>query len=102
MNFNKPVVMTTKRGSKSNSSTDFHEILLKCVFVAYDNRYCFCYWSDESWAYAILINCSCGYKSRLKSIDLPQNMMKHSLNSSGHVYKISELSINMQSLLNRQ
>ena len=96
--FNKSVVMTTKRGTKSNGSTDFHEILLEYVFAAYDNPYCFCYWSDESWAYAIPINRSYGHGSRFKSPDLPQNILKHSLNSCGHVYKISELLINMQSL----
>jgi len=41
--FNKPVVMTTKRGPKSNGSTDFHEILLEYVFAAYDDPCCFCY-----------------------------------------------------------
>ena len=95
--FNKPVVMTTKRGPKSNGLTDFHEILLEHVFATYDNPYCFCYWSDESWAYAIPINRSYGYGPRLKSPDLPQNILKHSLNSCGHVYKISELLINIQS-----
>jgi len=96
--FNKPVVMTTKRGPKSNGSTDFHEILLEYAFAAYDNPYCFCYWSDESWAYAIPINRSYGHGSGLKSPDLPQNILKHSLNSCGHVNKISEFLISMQSL----
>ena len=64
--FNKPVVMTTKRGPKSNGSTDFHEISLGHVFATYDNPYCFCYRSDESWAYAIPINRSYGYEPRLK------------------------------------
>jgi len=32
MALNKPVVMTTKLFSKSKCSTDFHEILLECVF----------------------------------------------------------------------
>ena len=31
--FNKPVVVTTKWGPKSNGSTDFHEILLEHVFA---------------------------------------------------------------------
>jgi len=95
--FNKPVVTTTKRGPKSNGSTDFHEILLVHVFATYENPYCFCYWSDESWAYAIAINRSYGHGPTLKSPDLPQNILKHCLNSCGHVYKISELLINMQS-----
>jgi len=90
--------MTTKGGPKSTGSTDFHEILLEYVFAEYDNPYCFCYWSDESRAYAIPINRSYGYGSTFKSPDLPQNILKHSLNSCGHVYKISELLINMQSL----
>jgi len=41
--FNQPVVLPTKRGPKSNGSTDFYEILLAYVFAAYDNPYCFCY-----------------------------------------------------------
>jgi len=39
--FNKPVVRTTKRSSKSNGSIDFYEILLECVFAMLDDPYFF-------------------------------------------------------------
>jgi len=77
--FNKPVVMTTKLSSRLNGSTDFHEILLECVFGIHDDPYCFCYWSDKSWAYGIQLTRSYSYGSRLSGLVSLQNILKLSI-----------------------
>jgi len=41
MALKKTVIMATKLSAKSNWSTDFHEILLECVFAIHDNPYSF-------------------------------------------------------------